>query len=256
MQAHRIVGAHPVVRAIADTAERLARSGAAVALVGERGTGKELLARWLHAAGGRPEERCLRIDGAEPSVERLEHELFTHDGGWRRARGGTLLLDDLASLPLDLQLRLRDDLRAADQCPQVVATLHDELAAAARAGRLAEPLIELLRPIEVVLPALRQRRADIPLLVDHFLAVYGERHGVGLRSVEPEALVRLWQYDWPGNVRELESVIERVVVLCARRAVRLGDLPAEVRSATSARPVAPPLSAAITYPGPHLRPTF
>lgn len=257
MQVHRIVGAHPVVRAMADAAERLAHSGAAVALVGERGTGKELLARCLHAAGSRPAERWLRLDCAEPSAARLEHELFERDGGWRRASGGTLLLDDLAYLPLTIQIRLLDSLRAVarDCLPQVVATLTEDVTAAMRAGRLDQPFIHYLQPTEVLLPALRQRRADVPLLVDHFLGLYGDRHGVGLRPVEPEALVHLWQYDWPGNVRELESVIERVVVLCARRTVRVADLPAEIRNGAAARPsrFAPSVA---DPPGPNLRPTL
>jgi DNA-binding NtrC family response regulator len=94
MQADRIVGTHPIVRAIADAAEQLARSGHAVFVIGERGTGKELFARQLHAAGQRPDERFVRVDCAEPSAERLEHELFERERGWKRASGGTLLLDD------------------------------------------------------------------------------------------------------------------------------------------------------------------
>ena len=104
MQAQRILGTHPVVRAIAGAAPSGWPAAAQpVVVVGERGTGKELFARQLHAAGRRPSERFVRVDCTEPSDQRLEQELFERDGGWRRAEGGTLLLDDLASLPLELQ---------------------------------------------------------------------------------------------------------------------------------------------------------
>ena len=112
MQAERILGTHPIVRAIAGAAERLGRSGHPVVVVGERGTGKELFARHLHAAAGRPEERFIRVDCAEPSERRLEQDLFEREGGWRRAVNGTLLLDGLSSLPLELQQRLLNDCQA------------------------------------------------------------------------------------------------------------------------------------------------
>jgi two-component system response regulator HydG len=262
MQAYEILGTHPLVRAIADAAERLARSRTAVAVVGERGTGKELLARYLHASTDRSPDTFVRIDCCEGSQRRLEHELFERDGGWRRASHGTLLLDELPSLPIELQLRLRDSLREAGaprerHHQQIVATLTREVTAEMRAGRLAEELVASLQPVEIVLPALRQRRVDVPLLVQHFLGLYGARHGVGHCQIETEALVYLWQYDWPGNVRELESVIERVVVLCPHGVIRVGDLPAAVRTRSVRGPGgAPTPPRAGNGAGPQLRPTI
>ena len=261
MQAEPILGAHPVVRAIAGAAERLARSGHTVVVVGERGTGKELFARQLHAAAERDEERFLRIDCAE-SDRRLEQELFERDGGWQRAAGGTLLLDGLPSLPLELQERLLGDLRAAlgedrRSDPQLVASMDQELAHERRCGRVIGDLIDHLLPVEVVLPALRQRRCDIPILVQHFLEVYAQRNGVPHCSIETEALVDLWRYDWPGNVRELESVIERVVVLCPRGVIRSSDLPASVRAGIGERSAAyRTASEPIAVAGPQLRPSI
>jgi two-component system response regulator HydG len=261
MQADRIVGTHPIVRAIADAAERLARSGHAVFVIGERGTGKELFARQLHAAGQRPDEHFVRVDCAEPSEQRLEHELFERERGWERASGGTLLLDDLPSLSLELQRRLLESLRQASanarRAAQLVASMDQEIALQRRSGRLDGELIDHLCPVEVTLPALRQRRSDIPVLVEHFLALYAARNGVPDCVIETEALVHLWQYDWPGNVRELESVIERVVVLCPRGVVRSTDLPAGIRTGAgergpSCRTAAPPTGGV----GPQLRSTF
>jgi DNA-binding NtrC family response regulator len=258
MQTQRFLGEHPVVRAIVRTAERLARTRRAVAVVGECGTGKELFARHVHAVAARAEERFVRVDCAEGSTVRLAHELFEREGGWRRACTGTLLLDDLPSLPLALQQRLAAELCEADRldgparAPQVIGSTARELADERAAGRLDAALIAQLGPVEIVLPALRQRRCDIPLLVRHFLSLYAERHGVPPRAIETEALVQLWQYDWPGNIRELESVIERVVVLCPHGVVRNADLPASLRAGLGAATSLPPVAAA----GLSLRPAF
>ncbi len=261
MQAQRILGTHPVVRAIADAAKRLARSGQPVVVVGERGTGKELFARELHAAERRPSERFIRVDCTEPSDQRLEQDLFERDGGWRRAEGGTLLLDDLPSLPLELQQRLLDSLRqrAGDltgAAAQLVASMDQGIWLYRRAGRLVEELIDHLQPVEVMLPALRQRRSDIPVLVQHFLTLYADRNGVPHCAIETDALVELWQYDWPGNVRELESIIERVVVLCPRGVIRSSDLPSSVRTGVGTRNGPPGNTPPSGPAGPQLRPTL
>jgi two-component system response regulator HydG len=233
MQAARILGTHSIVRAIAGAAERLARSHTAVAIVGEPGTGKELFARYLHLAAARPDERFVRIDCTEAVEQHLQQDLFERGGGWRRANGGTLLLDGLPSLAIEWQRRLHDELAAAEPSawPHVVASMDRELAPSRRGGYLHEHLVELLRPVEVFLPALRQRRADIPVLVQHFLRVYAARNDVPVPGIETEALVQLWQYEWPGNVRELESIVERVVVLCTSGVIRVADLPMNVRAA-------------------------
>ena len=258
MQAERILGAHPIVRAIAGAAERLGRSGHPVVVVGERGSGKELFARHLHAAAGRPKERFIRVDCAEPSERRLEQDLFEREGGWRRAVTGTLLLDGLSSLPLELQQRLLNELSGADRRghPQLVASMDREIAQQRRAGCLVGELIDYLRPVEVVLPALRQRRSDIPVLVQHFLRLYAVRNGVRHPAIETEALVDLWQYDWPGNVRELESVIERVVVLSTSGVIRRGDLPATIRAGAGERTAHRNPRHSSAFGGPQLRPTI
>jgi DNA-binding NtrC family response regulator len=231
MQPPRFLGTHPIVHAIVGAAERLGRGGGAVAVVGERGTGKELFARYLHSTARRPADAFVRIDCAEPSEPRLRQDLFERDGGWRRARGGTLFLDNFPSLGLEWQERLHDELADTPRAhwPQVIASMDRDLLRCRSGAGVHEDLVELLAPVEVALPALRQRRADIPVLVQHFLRVYAARHGVRVPAIATEALVELWQYDWPGNVRELESVVERVVVLCAGDVIRRSDLPPHIR---------------------------
>jgi DNA-binding NtrC family response regulator len=240
-----VIGSHPVVRAIVAAAERLANDPVAVLIIGERGAGKELLARHLHQAGRDPDAAFVRVDCAEGSTARLEQMLFGPAGGVERAADGALFLDDLGALPLDLQERLLAALEGAATRPRVVASCGCDADQEVRLGRLSSPLRRFLDPIELLVPSLRQRRADIPLLVEHFLATYIARHGAAPCRIDNEALVHLWQYDWPGNVRELESVIERVVVLCRSGVVRTVDLPPNILTAvvgTRSTPVSPALT--------------
>jgi len=252
-----IKGSHPVVRAIVTAAERLAPERVALLIIGERGTGKELLARHLHQAGGDPLAPFVRIDCAEGSELRLEQQLLDRGGGLDRAHGGTLFLDELGALPLDLQGRLLAALQGGPVQTRIVASSADDAAEACRLGRLSNGLRRFLDPVELLVPSLRQRRPDIPVLAEHFVALYGERHGIGRCRFDTDALVHLWQYDWPGNVRELESVVERVVVLCRTGVIRVADLPLHVRGTIGAPPPIQPPPARVVQPigaGPGLRP--
>jgi DNA-binding NtrC family response regulator len=237
-----IIGSHPVMRAIVAVVERLADSQRAVLITGEKGTGKGLIARYLHRCSTRSAAPLVRVDCAEVSYERLERELFGFDGllsasAWHRAAGGVLLFDGLMALPAEMQHRLALRLRnpsddwAGQGIVRVVATAEHEVAS----GGLTTELVRCLEPVEIALPALRQRRSDIPVLVDHFLVTYAERHERGCCRIETDALVHLWQYDWPGNVRELESVIERVVVLCRGGVIRTADLPGNIPARAGAK---------------------
>ncbi|MEO8605911.1 MAG: sigma 54-interacting transcriptional regulator [bacterium] len=251
-----IKGSHPVVRAIVSAAERLASSQVAILIIGERGTGKELLARHLHLVGSGPEAPFVRIDCNEGSLVRLEQTLFDRAAGVERAHGGTLFLDELGALPLDLQERLLAALEGGPSRPRVVASCANEADDECRLGRLSDALRRHLDPVELLVPSLRQRRADIPVLVEHFLTTYAERHGIGACRFDTDALVHLWQYDWPGNVRELENVVERVVVLCRTGLIRTADLPPQVLSAIcTPRAIAPrPRVTTTITAGPVLRP--
>jgi DNA-binding NtrC family response regulator len=248
-----VKGSHPVVRVIVAAAERLAHDRTAVFVIGERGAGKELLARHLHQAGS-GEAPFVRIDCAEESFVRLEQTLFGRGGGLERAVDGTLFLDDIGALPIELQERLLAGLEATEAQPRVVASCGHEADEEVRLGRLSAALRRYLDPVELVVPSLRQRRADIPVLVEHFLATYTARHGTPPCRIDNEALVHLWQYDWPGNVRELASVIERVVVLCRSGVVRTADLPPQLFNAAAGAHPGTPMAAAPHAAGPGLRP--
>lgn len=244
-----IKGSHPVIRVIVAAAERLAHRPTPILIIGEPGTGRELLARHVHRCGNLPDASFVRIGPGEASAARLENAVV-------RAGGGTLFVDDLSGLSPDLQEVLLDALqRATMPSPRLIASSALDAAEGRRQGRLSAALLRHLDPVELAVPALRQRRADIPVLVEHFLRTYVDRHVLPPCRIEGEALVQLWGYDWPGNVRELESVIERVAVLCRSGVVRRADLPATLRDGGQfggpTGPQAP--RAAATNGGPTLR---
>jgi DNA-binding NtrC family response regulator len=231
-----IRGSHPVIQAILTAAERIAEIDAFVQIVGEKGTGKELLARHIHAVSRLAKGPFVRVDCEEVSLREqgagLDSSLARNRAGTvqlaallERAHGGTLYLDHI------------DAFEPPHRTPEVLATLEAGLAEMRLVGAREHPDGEpawlagtSLAVVEIPVPALRQRRSDIPELVEHFLELYSARHGVGPCRIDNEALVRLWQYDWPGNVRELESVLERVVVLSRSGVIGVADLPAHIRS--------------------------
>jgi DNA-binding NtrC family response regulator len=232
------------MRAILSAAERIATADVGVLIVGEKGTGKELLARYIHAASRRGGRSFIRVDCQEVAAARagtsqasalaqgltdsgIEAELVG------RARGGTLFLDHLSALAPEAQERLLWSLLGETGSGADVRLLAARDPSDAVPACLATPGLAL---IELPLPALRQRRSDIPVLVEHFLELYGARHGVGPCAVDTEAMVHLWQYDWPGNVRELESVVERVVVLSHNGRIHTADLPPHLRGGNGKPP--------------------
>lgn len=230
-----IRGSHPVIRAILSVASRIAAGDVGVLIIGERGTGKDLLARHIHAASPRHDGPFVRLDCQELATQasgiNLCNQLLPDvaDAGTvgialQRARGGTLFLDRITAFGTDLQMRLMSALLADIAAAGVRLLAARDLDGAQSFLAAAE-----LGLVEIPIPALRQRRSDIPVLVRHFLDLYATRHGVPERRVDTEAMVALWQYDWPGNVRELESVVERVVVLSRSGVICAGDLPPHVR---------------------------
>ena len=241
METCTIRGSHPVIQSILAAAERIATTDVCVLIVGEKGTGKELLARYIHAVSSRTGRPFVRFDCQDGRTLRGGKDLAgalsaDGDGGGldcgllERARGGTLFLDHISALSADLQERLLAALltRAAEQGDVRLVAARDP----------TDPVPVCLTSaglplVEIPLPALRQRRSDIPVLVEHFLELYAARHGVGGCRIDTEAMVQLWQYDWPGNVRELESVVERVVVLSRSGVVHVTDLPPHIRSVTT-----------------------
>jgi two-component system NtrC family response regulator len=249
-----IVGSSSGLRAFMDDLDRAAASDATVLILGESGTGKELAARALHARSGRADGPFVVVNCAAIPENLIESELFGHrrgaftgaieerKGKFELAHRGTLFLDEVGELPPALQPRLLRVLQEGEvdkigaEHPvrvdvRLVAATHGDLAARIKQGTFREDLYYRLNVIPLRLPPLRERREDLPALVEHFLVKHAKRHGRAVPRVEPAAFKRLERYDWPGNVRELENLIERLVVLSRSESIREADLPEFLLSA-------------------------
>jgi two-component system nitrogen regulation response regulator GlnG len=241
-----IIGRHPRMQDVYKTIGRVAASDVTVLLRGESGTGKELVASAIHHYSRRAGRPFVAVSCAAIPATLLESEMFGHERGAftdakeRRlgklelAHGGTLYLDEIGDMPVELQTKL---LRALQERTiervggqesiridvRVLAATNRDLEALMREGRFREDLYYRLNVVTVNLPTLRERRRDIPLLIEHLLAKHAGE--LGERGVAPEALDRLVGYDWPGNVRELENVIQRAMVMATSGIILPEHLP-------------------------------
>ncbi|MCS6797118.1 MAG: sigma-54 dependent transcriptional regulator [Myxococcota bacterium] len=249
LRARPIVGSSPALRHALQIARQAAPSSATVLIVGESGTGKELVARLLHAESGRTGAFVPVHLAALPETI-VEAELFGHEKGAftgaharregriAQAAGGTLFLDEVGDLSPAVQVKLLRVLQEGEYEPlggrtqrasfRLVAATHRDLREMVRAGEFREDLYYRLHVITISCPPLRERRDDVPLLVDHFLDVYARKNDRTRLEVTREALDRLIAYEWPGNVRELENAVERAVVLDRDGRLGLDDLPPSV----------------------------
>ena len=232
-----IIGLSEVMRKVYDTIEMIAPSRATVLIQGESGTGKELVARAIHHNSPRQNRPFIKLNCAALPEGLMESEMFGHEkgaftGAIRTTKGrfeladtGTLLLDEIGEMPLMLQSKLlrvlqeREFERVGNPSPlsvdvRVIATTNRELKKEVEEGNFREDLYYRLNVVPIWLPPLRERREDIPLLVDHFLRKYCEENNRMFGGVEEEAMALLMAQEWRGNVRELENHIERAVVLC------------------------------------------
>lgn len=231
-----MVGDSPAMRAVYEQVRKLADSRATVFVRGETGTGKELVARAIHCAGNRKNRPFVRVNCAALSAGILESELFGHEKGaftsaherkigrFELADTGTLLLDEVSEIGVELQPKLlralqeREFERVGGNTPiqvdvHIVATSNRDLEQAVREGKFREDLFYRLDVVSVHLPPLRERKEDVPALMNHFLKRYCRENGRNIKGFSAEACRRFSDYDWPGNVRELQNVIERAVVL-------------------------------------------
>ncbi len=252
-----MVGQAATMRSLLEEAGQVAPSMANVLITGESGTGKGLLARWIHDLSPRRERRLVTVNcGAIPEAL-IESELFGYEPGaftgaqgrkegrFDLAAGGTLFLDEITEMPLIVQVKLLRVLqdgeyerlggtRTLRADVRVIAATNRDPLRAIQEGRLREDLYYRLNVIPLNVPALRERREDIALLARHFMAVHAARHGRHLAGIESDALAALERHGWPGNVRELENTLERAVVLARGETVALADLPAGLRGGSSA----------------------
>jgi two-component system response regulator AtoC len=255
----RAIGDRPIVAAsdmmieLLELLERTAAYKSTVLLTGESGTGKEVFARAVHAQSPRRDAPFVAVNCGAIPENLLESELFGHakgafTGADRARRGlfleadkGTLFLDEIAELPSSLQVKLLRAIQEEEIRPvgenkslavdvRVLAATARDLEAEIREGRFREDLFYRLNVVRLMVPPLRDRPEDIPLLADHFLARFRETLGKQVRRISDEALERLLAYSWPGNVRELENMIERAVILSDGDAIEVDALPVMVES--------------------------
>jgi DNA-binding NtrC family response regulator len=233
---HGIIGRSAPMRALFDRIERVARFDIPVLIRGESGTGKELVAAAIQRLSPRRERRFATVNCGALTRDLLRSELFGHERGAFTGAitkkhgilavtdGGTVFLDEIGELPVDAQVMLLRFLQSGEIQPvgsnetrhvnvRLIAATHRDLKAAIGRGAFREDLYYRLRGVEVDVPPLRERRDDIALMVEHFVAVLNERHGLSVRGATREALRQLEQYAWPGNVRELEAIIAEAMVL-------------------------------------------
>ncbi len=246
-----IVGSSPAMQSVFETIRRVAAIEADVLIVGETGTGKELVARSIHTRSGRSSNRFVPVDCGAIPEELLESEFFGHErgaftGANARSLGllefghqGTFFLDEVAELSPRLQVKLlrvlqerrvrrvggREEL-AVDV--RVVAATSRNLAEEIKRGRFREDLYYRINVARIDLPPLRERREDIPLLVEHFIRRHAAEMGRVVEGVDPELLEVLSRYRWPGNVRQLQNVLKRSLAMCRGERLAVEDLPDEI----------------------------
>ncbi len=252
--AQGIVGKSPLVQQVLQVIERVAPTDVPVLIEGESGTGKDLVARAIHAQSRRANKPYVALNMAAVPESLAESELFGHEKGafsgasvarhgfFAEAEGGTLFLDEIGALAPALQPKLLRVLQDGEYIPvgsrqprkadvRILCATNEDLKAKVAAGFFREDLYYRIHVMPLRLPSLRERREDIPLLVEHFVRKHAERLGRPALPAGPEALRALLDYRWPGNVRELENSIERALLLAKGEALQVEDLPPEVRTA-------------------------
>src|SRR5712671_547748 len=253
-----LVGTSPAIRAVFDTLVRVAPSSSSVLIQGESGTGKELIAQALHRFSRRALGPLVAVNCAAIPEQLLESELFGHvrgaftgaqqarTGRFKLADGGTIFLDEIGEMPLLLQGKLLRVLQERVIEPlggnkaepvdfRVVAATNKDLEALAAEGKFRLDLFYRLNVVPLVLPALRERTGDVPILVRHFL----DKASAKDLSFAPAAMDALERYAWPGNVRELQNLVERLAVLKGSGEITVADLPAPIRAAAAVAPAPP-----------------
>ena len=243
-----IISQSQVMTEILHKVEQVAKTDATVLILGESGTGKELLARAVHYSSGRADRPLVKVNCAALPTNLIESELFGHEKGaftgalakkigrFELADKGTIFLDEVGDLPLELQAKLLRILQEGEferlgnpstikVNVRIIAATNRHLEQAVKAGEFREDLYYRLNVFPIEGPPLRDRKEDIPLLVNHFLQKFTGKTGKAIKSVSREAMMKLQSYHWPGNVRELENIIERGVILAQDSVLGVKDIP-------------------------------
>lgn len=264
------LGDSPLMRRLAEQARRVLASSSPVLILGETGSGKGLLAQWLHANGPRADEAFVDLNCAGLSRELLESEIFGHEKGsftgadrqhlgfFERASGGTLFLDEITEMPLDLQVKLLRVLETGtfmrvgsthvqETDVRIIAATNRQASQAVASGKLREDLLYRLNVFPIHMPPLRDRIDDVPMLAEHFVREISRREGQE-RQFTPAALERLRGYAWPGNVRELRNIVHRAYVMAPGTQIEDECLPASAEDATPAIGGAPVVTVRIGTP--------
>ncbi|MCX8094284.1 MAG: sigma-54 dependent transcriptional regulator [Candidatus Goldbacteria bacterium] len=247
----QIIGISNKIKEILQFVEKVADTDATVLITGESGTGKELIAEEIHYKSARKDFPLIKVNCAALAPGVLESELFGHEKGaftdalylkrgrFELADKGTIFLDEIAELPLNLQVKLLRVLQDKSfervggernikvDVRLIVATNRD-LKQEVKEGRFREDLYYRFNVVEINMPALRERKEDIPLLVDYFLKKYADLAKFKVRGVSKEAIEKLMSYDYPGNIRELENIIQRILVTAKSEVINVDDIPYEI----------------------------
>lgn len=249
---NEIVGISPKLQAVFRTIAKVAQVEATVLIEGESGTGKELAARAVHRRSNRAQGPFVTVNCGAVPHSLFEAEFFGYERGaftdareargglFERSQGGTLFLDEVGELPLDTQVKLlrvlqdHEVTRLGGQQPikvdvRIIAASNVDLRAAVERSQFREDLYWRLNVVRIVLPALRDRRQDIPLLIDHLIERFNGQLGLSIDSISADARCLLEAYDWPGNVRELENALCSAVIMCDENNVTVDDLPPRIR---------------------------
>jgi transcriptional regulator with PAS, ATPase and Fis domain len=258
-----IIGQHPLIQKIHALIKKVTATDATVLIMGESGTGKELVARAVHGLSPRADRPFIPVNCGAIPAELLESEIFGHERGaftgaigaragmFQLANGGTIFLDEVGEMNPRLQVKLLRVLQDHEIRPvgsdritkvdvRVIAATNKDLAQEVERGGFREDLFYRLQVIPIIMPPLRERRSDIPLLVEHFLEKQNRKRPDHPVQISDETMVHLWEYDWPGNVRELENLLERVVILSEDSLVRVEHLPSNIRSFISEKRIPKP----------------
>jgi two-component system response regulator AtoC len=248
-----IISKNERMRQIFDTIRKVAKYKSTILIAGESGTGKELVAKAIHFNSDRSNHPFIPVNCGAIPENLLESELFGHTKGsftnavrtkkglFEEANGGTMFLDEIGELPLQLQVKLLrvlqdgeirriGDSRAIQIDVRIIAATIKDLDKEVRENKFRDDLFYRLNVLPMKIPPLRERKEDIPLLVDHFIHKYSRELGKPIEGIVPEALNCLLNYNWNGNVRELENVIERAIVLTESIRIQVENLPVEIQN--------------------------